>query len=574
MRTFSDCGRKGFEKITMDNIINEIKTQIRNVTGEAVKKAFGETCEDILVEKPHDKNHGDFATNAAMQLTRTLKQPPRAIAEKIAENMDFENTFISSAEIAGPGFINFRLDDSWRSAAISLIEEKGADYGKQDVGNGKKVMVEFVSANPTGPMHMGNARGGALGDSLAAVLARCGYDVTREFYLNDAGAQIEKLGKSLEARFIQLVCGEDAAEFPEDGYHGGDIKVHMQEYTDEFGTDAINTPSEERRKIFAQYALEKNVKKLRHDLTEYRIDYDVWFRETSLYKDGEVDETIELLKNSGYTYEQDGALWLKTSELGCEKDDVLVRANGIPTYFAVDVAYHRNKFLVRGFDKVINIWGADHHGHVARMKAAMQALGINPDRLEVILMQLVRLMKDGAAVKMSKRTGEMICLADLLEDIGVDATRFFFNLRQADSHFDFDLDLAANQSNDNPVYYVQYAHARICSVLARLAEENIAPRLCSDTDLSLLNTEEEKTLITLLASYPEEILSASRTLDPTRITRFLTDLASAFHAFYNACRIKGEEEQLMYARLKLAECTKQVIALGLELLGVTYPEKM
>lgn len=558
----------------MDNIISEIKTQIRNITQDAVKKAFGEDITDILVEKPHDKNHGDFATNAAMQLTRILKQPPRAIAEKITENMNFENTFITSAEIAGPGFINFRLKDSWRSAAISLIEEKGGEYGKQNIGNGKKVMVEFVSANPTGPMHMGNARGGALGDSLAEVLSQCGYDVTREFYLNDAGAQIEKLGKSLEARFIQLVCGEDAVEFPEDGYHGGDIKVHMREYIDKFGTDDINTPSEERRKKFAAYALEKNVDKLRRDLTEYRIDYDVWFRETSLYKDGEVEETVELLKNSGYTYEQDGALWLKTSELGCEKDDVLVRANGIPTYFAVDVAYHRNKFLVRGFDKVINIWGADHHGHVARMKAAMQALGINPDKLEVILMQLVRLMKDGAAVKMSKRTGEMICLADLIEDIGVDATRFFFNLRQSDSHFDFDLDLAANQSNENPVYYVQYAHARICSVLARLAEENITPKKCGEINLSLLSTEEEKTLTDLLAAYPEEILAASKTLDPTRITRFLSELASAFHAFYNACRIKGEEEELMHARLKLAECTKQVIALGLKLLGVTYPEKM
>lgn len=558
----------------MDNIINEIKTQIKNITSDAIKKAFGENITDILVERPHDKNHGDFATNTAMQLTRILKQPPRAIAEKITENMNFENTFITSAEIAGPGFINFRLNESWRSAAIALIEEKGSSYGKQSIGDGKKVMIEFVSANPTGPMHMGNARGGALGDSLAEVLSQCGYDVTREFYLNDAGAQIEKLGKSLEARFIQLVCGEDAVEFPEDGYHGSDIKVHMQEYIDEFGTDDINTPGEDRRKKFAQYALEKNVDKLRHDLTEYRINYDVWFRETSLYKDGEVEETIELLKKSGYTYEQDGALWLKTSELGCEKDDVLVRANGIPTYFAVDVAYHRNKFLVRGFDKVINIWGADHHGHVARMKAAMQALGINPDKLEVILMQLVRLMKDGTAVKMSKRTGEMICLADLLEDIGIDATRFFFNLRQADSHFDFDLDLAANQSNENPVYYVQYAHARICSVLTRLAEENITPHSCGEIDLSLLNTEEEKSLISRLASYPEEILTASKTLDPTRITRFLTDLASDFHAFYNACRIKGETENLMYARLKLAECTKQVIALGLKLLGVTCPERM
>lgn len=564
----------------MTNIIEEIKGQIRGKVNEAIN-ALADCGEfpcrfegEMLIEQPREKSYGDYATNVAMQFARQAKKAPFEIAGKIVQKLNVEGTYIESAEVAAPGFINFRLKPCWMYDAVRAMEENGDNYGRQNIGGGKRVMIEFVSANPTGPMHMGNARGGALGDSLAAVLDFCGYNVTREFYLNDAGAQIEKLGKSLEARYIQLICGEDAAEFPEDGYHGGDIRRHMQNFIGEFGDKYIDASSEERRRVFAEYALEINVKALKKTLSSYGIDYDVWFNETSLYKSGEVEETIELLKKSGYTYEREGALWLKSTELGLDKDDVLVRNNGIPTYFAVDIAYHRNKFLIRNFDKVINIWGADHHGHVARMKAAMQAIGVNPDRLTVILMQLVRLVKDNKPVKMSKRTGEMISLEDLLDEIGIDATRFFFNLRQADSHFDFDLDLAAEQSSDNPVFYVQYAHARICSILKRLAEENISPVSCGKIDLSVLGEAEETELIRCLAMYPEEIRLAAENLDPTRLTRYTCELAAAFHAFYNACHIKGENENLMYARLKLAEMVKLVISSALRLLGVTAPEKM
>jgi len=564
----------------MVNIIEEVKKQLVNSIGNSISAAVEKgdlPCKfegEIAIEEPREKAHGDFSSNVAMQFARLAKKSPRDVANIIIENFNFDGTYIASAEIAGPGFLNFRLKDEWLYDALKLIEEKGEEYGKQNIGGGKKVMIEFVSANPTGPMHMGNARGGALGDSLAAVLDYCGYDVTREFYLNDAGAQIEKLGKSLEARYVQLIKGEDAMEFPEDGYHGGDIKEHMKAFIKIHGEKYIEVDSEERRKVFAQYALEKNFAKIKADLGSYKINYDVWFPETDLYKSGEVEETIEILKNSGYTYEEDGALWLKSTDLGLDKDDVLVRNNGIPTYFLVDIAYHRNKFAKRGFDKVINIWGADHHGHVERMKAAMKAIGVDPNGLDVILMQLVRLMKEGKPVKMSKRTGEMINLSDLLEDIGIDAARFFFNLRQADSHFDFDLDLAVEQSNDNPVFYVQYAHARICSILARLEEEGTSLKKTADVNLSLLKEEEEKELIKMLAKYPEELALAAKTYDPTRLTRYSVDLASAFHTFYNACRVKGVEEDLMNARLILVSMVKLILSSALNLLGVTAPERM
>lgn len=564
----------------MENIIAEIKGQIEKTVCNAIDKMVGQGElphpfeGELLIETPREKSHGDFATNVAMQFAREAKKAPRMIAEGIVQNMDFSGTYLSKAEVAGPGFINFRLDRAWLYDAVRLMEARGGDYGRQNIGQGKKVMIEFVSANPTGPMHMGNARGGALGDSLAAVMEACGYAVTREFYLNDAGAQIEKLGKSLEARYIQILKSEDAVEFPEDGYHGKDIRIHMEAFIQEYGNRYLEADSAERKAVFTSYVLKKNIAKLKEDLSKYRINYDVWFPETSLHNSGEVGETIELLKKSGYTYEKEGALWLKTTEFGLDKDDVLVRNTGIPTYFAVDIAYHRNKFLVRGFDKVINIWGADHHGHVARMKAAMAAMGVDPDRLEIILMQLVRLVKDGSPVKMSKRTGEMITLSDILEEIGIDATRFFFNLRQADSHFDFDMDLAADQSNENPVYYVQYAHARICSILARLGEENISSKRCAEIPLERLEQPEELELIETLAKYPEELRQASETYDPTRLTRYTVELAGAFHTFYNACRVKCEQEDLMYARLKLVEMVKSTIASSLGLLGVTAPEKM
>lgn len=563
----------------MNNVIAEITKQIKSTVTDAVNgfladKNIDAVCPDFVVEKPREKAHGDFAVNAAMMLARPAKMAPAVIATELCSRMSFDETYIEKAEIAGPGFINFTLKKDYLFDAIRLAEEMGDDYGKQDIGGGKKVMVEFVSANPTGPMHMGNARGGALGDSLAAVLELCGYDVTREFYLNDAGAQIDKLKKSLEARYLQLMLGEDAVEFPEDGYHGKDIITHMENFIKEHPESYVDVDSDKRREIFADYALKKNIAGLKTGLENYGINYDVWFKETSLYENGDVEETIELMKKSGHTYEKDGALWLKSTDFGLDKDDVLIRENGFPTYFAVDIAYHRNKFLVRGFDKVINIWGADHHGHVARMKAAMASIGVDSEKLDVILMQLVRLVKEGKPVKMSKRTGEMITLSDLIDDIGLDATRFFFNLRAADSHFDFDLDLAAQQSSDNPVFYVQYAHARICSILRRLEEEGIYPLPCNETDLSLLTAEEEINLMEVLSAYPEEIRLAAEHFDPTGLTRYTCELASAFHTFYNACHVRIDDKNLMQARLKLTLTVKNTLSLALSVLGVSAPEKM
>lgn len=561
----------------MTSVVDNVRLQVTRVIKEALKTAAlkGELpeCEaDVILEKPREKAHGDMATNIAMLLTKALKKPPRIIAEILISNMQTKDTYIERVEIAGPGFINFYLRKAWLYEAIKLIEERKDSYGKIEVGQAKKVMVEFVSANPTGPMHMGNARGGALGDSLASVLKWAGYDVTREFYLNDAGAQIEKLGKSLEARYIQLIKGEDACQFPEDGYHGKDIITHMQSFIKEHGDKYLYT--QDNKEVFIRYALDKNITKLKTDLEAYGIKYDTWFHETTLYEGSEVTDTIEMLKNSGYTYEKDDALWFKATEFGAEKDDVLIRNNGIPTYFAVDIAYHRNKFQVRSFDKVINIWGADHHGHVARMKGAMQAIGVSPDRLDIIIMQLVRLMQDGETVRMSKRTGEMITLSDLIEDTGVDAARFFFNLRQADSHFDFDLNLAKQQSNENPVFYVQYAHARICSILKLLNDENIAVKPSDDIDLSLLCADEEIELIIKLAEFPEEIRLAANAYDPTRLTRYAMDLAANFHSFYNACRVKSDDLQLMHARIMLIDCVRIVIKNALSILGVTAPERM
>ena len=560
----------------MKNIVEEIKNQINGIITEAFEKTYV-SCDfprGFVIEKPREKAHGDFSANIAMLLAKPLGKAPRVIAQELLDSMNFSGSFIEKAEIAGPGFINFFLNGKQREKAVKIILEEGKNYGKSDSLKGKKIMVEFVSANPTGPMHMGNARGGALGDSLASVLEYAGADVTREFYLNDAGAQIVKLSKSLNARFLQHFMGEDAVEFPEDGYHGNDIKEHMERFIAETGDKYLNVPEEERKKIITDYVLEKNIAALHTDLEAYKIHYDVWFPESDLYKSGEVNETIEQLKKSDYTYEKDGALWFKSTEFGLEKDDVLVRNTGIPTYFAVDIAYHRNKFLIRGFDKVINVWGADHHGHVARMKGAMQALGINPDRLHVVLMQLVRLMQDGEVVRISKRTGNMITLNDLIDEIGLEPARFFFNLRQAESHLEFDLDLAKSQTSENPVFYVQYAHARICSVLRLLESEGVKLKNAEEINFSLLSEEEEKELIDKLAAYPEELAAAAEHYDPSRLTRYAIELASAFHSFYNACHIKGVEGELMQARLALAACVKTVLYSDLSLLGVEAPEKM
>jgi len=564
----------------MINIIENTKTQITEVINHAIKKAvaagqFPEIqIQEIILEVPREKQHGDFATNIAMQMTRQAKKAPKWIAETLVSHMELENSVIDKVEVAGPGFINFYLKPQWLYEVIPAIEKEGGNYGRVNIGNGQKVMVEFVSANPTGPMHMGNARGGALGDCLASVLDWAGYDVTREFYINDAGNQIEKFGRSLVARYIQLLKGEDAFPFPEDGYHGEDITDHMRDFIEIEGDKYLNVDSEERRKVFVKYALEKNIAKLKSDLEAYGIQYDVWFRESSLYENNEVQETINYLKEKGYTYEDDNALWFKASEFGAEKDEVLIRNNGIPTYFAADIAYHRNKFVTRGFDRVIDIWGADHHGHVARMKGAMKAIGCDPDRLDIIIMQLVRLLRNGEVARMSKRTGRSVTLSDLLEETGKDAARFFFNMRQADSHLDFDLDLAVSQSNENPVYYVQYAHARICSIIRLLEEEGKKIQPAAQINLSLLNQSEELDLLRKLAELPEEIKISAQTLEPSRMTRYVLDLAALFHSFYNACRVKVEDRQLMAARLKLVDSVRIVIKNVLNMLGISAPEKM
>ncbi|MBQ4527123.1 MAG: arginine--tRNA ligase [Clostridia bacterium] len=555
---------------TIYNAIENIKSNI-NIDDDAYEKAL---AIEIETEIPKEKTHGDFSSNIAMKLTKILRNSPVNIAKALIDSMNTENTYIEKIEIAGPGFINFYLSKNRIYDALKKAYVAGDDFGKLDVGKGKKVMVEFVSANPTGPMHMGNARGGALGDSLASILETAGYDVTREFYINDDGAQIEKFGNSLEARYIQALKGEDAVEFSEDWYQGNDIKVHAQNFIEIHGDKYLECSSEERKKALVAYGLEKNIAKLKSDLSDYRINYDVWFNESKIHKNGEVAETIELLKKSSLTYEKDGALWFKSTEFGAEKDDVLIRANGFPTYFAVDIAYHRNKFEKRNFDQVINIWGADHHGHVARMKGAMDAIGCDGNKLEIIIMQLVRLVKGGEAVRMSKRTGEMITLSDLVEDIGIDAARFFFNLRQAGSHLEFDLDLAIAQNNENPVFYVQYAHARIASIIRNLEDEGIKLLPVDNIDLSLLKDDAEIELIEKIISYPNEIYLASVSMEPSKLTRFAMDLSALFHSFYNSCRVKCEDEKMCQARLLLCHTTKNVIKNVFKILKIEAPEKM
>lgn len=566
----------------MTDVISCIKQQITDAVRGAMDKLeqtgmlpTGTAAQASLeIEVPNDRKNGDFSCNAALKLAKAAKKAPRIIADAISDTIDIKNTYIAKIEVAGPGFLNFYLNDTWRTDGLRQIMQLKESFGKIDIGHGKKVMVEFVSANPTGPMHMGNARGGALGDSLAACLDWAGYNVTREFYVNDAGAQIEKFGKSLEARYMQLLKGEHAFPFPEDGYQGDDIREHAKNFIAIYGEKYIDCDSETRQQALVDYALELNIEALKRDLAKYRIIYDVWFRESVLHKNGEVAQTIEKLRKSGLTYEKDHALWLKTTEFGSEKDEVLIRANGIPTYFAVDIAYHHNKFAVRGFDKVINVWGADHHGHVARMKGAMDAIGIDSEKLTIIIMQLVRLMQGGEVARMSKRTGKMITMSDLIEEIGVDAARFFFNLRQAGSHLDFDLDLAVAQNSDNPVFYVQYAYARIRSILRNLEAEGIALAPTETVDLSLLKEPEEIQLMEMLVALPQEICAVAETLEPSRLTRYILDVASTFHPFYGACRVKCDDPALMQARLTLVDCTRIVMENVLGLLKITAPERM
>ncbi len=561
-------------------IYEQTKAVIRERVDEALLAAReqGEisfdTIPDYVIEEPREKEHGDFAVNAAMLLARQAKKPPRVIADCIVSHLRTEGTYIKSAETAGAGFVNLRLDPAWICRILSIVEQEGDRFGRVNVGAGQKVMVEFVSANPTGPMHMGNARGGALGDCLASVLDWAGYDVTREFYVNDAGNQIEKFGNSLEARYIQLLRGEDAIEFPEDGYHGDDIRQRAQAYIDQFGAGLLELSAAERKEALVAFALEKNIDDLKVDLEKYRIHYDVWFRESVLHENGEARRTVQELMDRGYAYEKEGAVWFRATDFGESKDEVLVRQNGFLTYYAVDIAYHKNKFIDRGFDTVINIWGADHHGHVARLKAALAALGIAPERLEIILMQLVRLVSGGEVVRMSKRTGKSITLKDLLEETSIDAARFFFNMRQANSHFDFDLDLAVEQSNENPVFYVQYAHARICSILRILSEQGISVKPAAELNTGLLSTEQEIDLMKKLADLPETVRQAAQLREPSLITRYAMDLAAAFHGFYAACKVNSGDRALTDARLKLCDAVRIALSNTLTLLSISAPEQM
>ena len=579
------------------NMIESAKEQVRQLTQRAYRACVeagtlpGGIDTVPAVEIPKDTANGDYTTPFCLAAAKAMKMNPRQVAQTLIDNMALEGSYFTAVELAGPGFLNFRLGGKWYADTVSGIEAAGARYGENDMLAGKKYMVEFVSANPTGPMHMGNARGGVLGDTLASVLQKSGADVWREFYVNDAGNQIEKFAKSLEARYFQIIKGEDAVEFPEDGYHGDDIRELAQAFYEKEGDKYLDCDEKARHDALAQFGLSVNIPKMKTDLARYGIQYDQWFFESSLHESGYVADTVAALTEKGYTYEKDGALWLKTSEILAArlraegksdeaieklglKDDVLRRANGFYTYFAADIAYHRNKFAVRGFDKVINIWGADHHGHVARLKGAMDALGLDGQhRLDIVLMQLVKLVRDGEVVRMSKRTGKAISLTDLLDEIPVDACRYFFNAKP-ETQMEFDLGLAVREDSENPVYYVQYAHARICTLLKNLAAEGYAVPKAAEADLSVLTGEEEKALIKQLAQYPAVVLLAARDYDPSFINRYLSELAAAFHKFYNACRIKGEAENVLLARLKLADTARAVLKNGMTLIGCSAPEKM
>ncbi len=562
----------------MSKMVKEVENKLNEAIALAVEKATqsGDLPEaempKFIIEKPADKKNGDFSSNIAMAGARAYHQAPRMIAEAIVKNFSLDGGYIDRCEIAGPGFINFYLSDKYYSDVLKDIVSSGDNYGRSDYGEGKKMLVEFVSANPTGPMHIGNARGGAIGDCLASVLDAAGYDVQREFYINDAGNQIEKFATSLEVRYLQE-CGRDV-ELPEDAYHGEDITVHARNFYSEVGDKYAECDSQERRDALVAYALPKNIAGLEADLGKYRIKYDKWFRESTLHNDGSVQKIIEALKEKGVTYEQDGALWFKASEFGNDKDIVLIRANGIPTYIVPDIAYHYNKLVTRGYDKAIDVLGADHHGYIPRMKAALTALGLDADRLDIVIMQMVRLVRNGETIKLSKRSGKAITLNTLLEEVPIDAARFFFNLREPNSHFDFDLELAAKQSSENPVYYVQYAHARICSIIKKAADEGIGVTTPSEEALNRLNSGEERDLISHLASLTDEIIGAAKSYDPARITHYVIELATLFHKFYNAHRVVSDDKELTEARLFLCTAVKNTIKNILVMLKVDVPESM
>lgn len=584
----------------MNNMIELAKQQVK----ETVMNALGRLVADgkieavplpaFNVERPADVSHGDFSCNAAMASAKALRNNPRAIGQMIADAAVLDGTVFEKIEVAGPGFLNFFISPLWFNETVGEVISSGSDYGKTELGKGKRVLVEFVSANPTGPMHIGNARGGALGDSLSSVLQFAGYEVEREFYVNDAGNQIEKFGKSLSIRYMQIADGsksdviasygdddicrkifEDEENFPmpEDVYKGVDIIEHAYNFYKINGGKFVNADEESRKSALVEYALPLNIDGLEKDLAKYRIVYDTWFRESSLHKSGAVKQIVDMLTEKGQTYEKDGAIWFKASDFGDDQDRVLVRANGIPTYFVPDIAYHYNKLVTRGFDKAIDILGADHHGYIARMKAALTALGVDASKLDIVIMQMVMLVRNGETVKLSKRSGKAITLSTLLDEVPIDAARFFFNLRDPNTHLEFDLELAIEESSNNPVFYVQYAHARICSILRRMEEEGTGYRNIPVSELNF-NHPAELALIRHIAALPNCINEAAKDYNPSKITKYLCDLAQLFHKFYDNCKIKGEEENILQSRLSLCVATKTVFKNLLDLLKVDAPEKM
>ncbi len=584
----------------MNNMIELAKQQVKETVMNALGRLVAEGKIEAVplpafnVERPADVSHGDFSCNAAMASAKALRNNPRAIGQMIADAAVLDGTVFEKIEVAGPGFLNFFISPLWFNETVGEVISSGSDYGKTELGKGKRVLVEFVSANPTGPMHIGNARGGALGDSLSSVLQFAGYEVEREFYVNDAGNQIEKFGKSLSIRYMQIADGnkadviasygdddvcrkifEDEENFPmpEDVYKGVDIIEHAYNFYKLNGDKFVNADEESRKSALVEYALPLNIDGLERDLKKYRIVYDTWFRESSLHKSGAVKQIVDMLTEKGQTYEKDGAIWFKASDFGDDQDRVLVRANGIPTYFVPDIAYHYNKLVTRGFDKAIDILGADHHGYIARMKAALTALGVDASKLDIVIMQMVMLVRNGETVKLSKRSGKAITLSTLLDEVPIDAARFFFNLRDPNTHLEFDLELAIEESSNNPVFYVQYAHARICSILRRMEEEGTGYSNIPVSELNF-NHPAELALIRHIAALPNCINEAAKDYNPSKITKYLCDLAQLFHKFYDNCKIKGEEENILQSRLSLCVATKTVFKNLLDLLKVDAPEKM
>lgn len=555
-------------------VIERIHDGVKQAIEDAILKAGLVEREQLpvfVIEVPKDKTHGDLATNVAMQLTRIAKRNPRQIAEAIIENLETDSASIASAEIAGPGFINFRMKRDYLYDVIREAAERGSDYGRSSFGQGEKVQMEFVSANPTGSLHLGHARGAAVGDALCNVLDYAGYDVTREYYINDAGNQVMNLAYSIAARYKQALGQE--AEMPEDGYYGEDIKGFAQELVEEKGDSLLSLPEEESVKFFRQYGLEKELAKIKRDLARFNVSFDSWFSETSLYETGEVIKALDALKERGEVYEHEGATWLNTTKYGDDKDRVLIKNDGSYTYLTPDIAYHRDKYA-RGYDKVINIWGADHHGYIPRMKAAMEALGNDPYKLIVLIAQMVSLFQNGEKVKMSKRTGKAVTMEDLMDEVGVDAIRYFFTMRSMDSHLDFDMDLAISTSNENPVFYVQYAHARVCSIFRQAEEQSIALKSLDEIDFTALQTEHEFDLLRKMGELAEEVEVAAREFAPHRLIRYVYELASMFHSYYKAERVITEDANQTQARLALLGAVRTVLANVLRLVGVSAPERM